>query len=106
MNTPTKGSTQALAGIVQAQCNCCPSAQLLVNHVALGATRMVCPESHRTYLDRGDGLFQPDGETLRADAMPVREAEAVPVSTENLLSDRPTRTQEKTRISLERATFA
>jgi len=51
---------------------------------------MLCPETSRTYLDRGDGVYQSDGEALAAD----------------LLSDRPARTPEKTRISLERATFA
>jgi hypothetical protein len=106
MNTINKDT---LAGIVRAQCNCCPSPQMLVNHVQLGATRMVCPQSHRTFLDRGDGLFQPDGEVLRADVMPTPAVEAEVVASpasQDLLSDRPTRTQDKTRISLERATFA
>ena len=98
---PTTKNTAPLAGIVRAQCTCCPQPQLLVNHVQLGATRMVCPESGRTFLDRGDGLFEADGE-----GMPTGATAQAPVTTEDLLSDRPTRTQEKTRISLERATFA
>jgi hypothetical protein len=84
---------------------------------------MVCPESGRTFLDRGDGLFQADGQILaeadRAGAAtqtpsgaasepsargPRGPSEATPPSA--LLSDRPARTADKTRISLERATFA
>ncbi len=103
MNTPRK---EPLAGIVHAPCTCCTVPQALVNHVNLGATRMVCPSTRRTFLDRGDGLFQADGETLRADAMPPAvEGEVVPPPPD-LLSDRPVRTAEKTRISLERVTFA
>lgn len=113
--TTLKDSTQ-IAGQVHAECTCCVPVRMLVNHVALGATRMACPESHRTYLDRGDGLFQPDGESLSNDQLLARApaqapalapAPAVPAATStDLLGDRPTRTPEKTRISLERATFA
>lgn len=83
-------SRTVVAGIVEATCACCTPARELLHHVQLGPARMLCPETSRTYLDRGDGVYQSDGEALAAD----------------LLSDRPARTQEKTRISLERATFA
>jgi hypothetical protein len=60
---------------------------------------MLCLSTGRTYLDRGDGLYQPDGQTF---ALPKAEA----AGEIDLLSDRPARTADKTRISLERATFA
>jgi hypothetical protein len=60
---------------------------------------MLCLATGRTYLDRGDGLYQPDGQTF---ARPPTEA----AGEIDLLSDRPARTADKTRISLERATFA
>ena len=53
----------------------------------------------KMYLDRGDGLYQSDGQAL---AVPP----PVPARESQLLSDRPTRTDDKTRITLERATFA
>lgn len=82
-----------VAGIVRASCSCCSEPRLLLNHVQLGAARMYCPVTRRTYLDRGDGLFRPDNAELTAE-------------TAELIDDRPTRSEEKTRIQLERATFA
>lgn len=92
-----------VAGVIHANCTCCAEPQELIHHVQLGASRMLCLATGRTYLDRGDGLYQPDGGTFQApEARESRE-----VSGEiDLLSDRPARTADKTRISLERATFA
>ena len=81
-----------LAGVIRARCTCCPEPQDLIHHVQLGAARMLCLATSRTYLDRGDGLYQADGETFTSEV--------------DILSDRPARTADKTRISLERATFA
>ena len=111
-------NTLTVAGQVTAECSCCQPSQLLVHHVALGAVRMVCPATRHTYLDRGDGMFQPDGETLAPNAMAatapppqVLTAQATPVLqtsplAQDLLGDRPARTADKVRISLEKATFA
>lgn len=82
-----------VAGVIHANCSCCAEPQTLIHHVQLGPTRMVCLATAKTYLDRGDGLYQPDGQMLDA-------------GEPDLLSDRPARTADKTRISLERATFA
>ncbi|MEW5848790.1 MAG: hypothetical protein AB2A00_08245 [Myxococcota bacterium] len=98
-----KALQPVVAGVIHAPCSCCADPRELVHHVQLGPTRMFCPQTHRTYLDRGDGIFQSDGQVLSAPEVEAR-AEATPAS--DLLSDRPTRTTEKTRISLERATFA
>ena len=92
-------SRNVVAGVIHANCTCCPEAQQLIHHVGLGAARMLCLATGRTYLDRGDGVYQPDGGTF---APPSREASGEI----DLLSDRPARTTDKTRISLERATFA
>lgn len=88
-----------VAGVIHANCTCCPEARELIHHVQLGPTRMVCLATGRTYLDRGDGLYQADGQTF---ALAPTEASGEI----DLLSDRPARTADKTRISLERATFA
>jgi hypothetical protein len=88
-----------VAGVIHANCTCCAEAQELIHHVQLGPTRMLCLATGRTYLDRGDGLYQADGQTI---ALAPTEAPAE----SDLLSDRPARTADKTRISLERATFA
>lgn len=97
-----------VAGIIRALCECCPQPTELVGHVQLGPARMLCPATRRTYLDRGDGLFQPDGQV--ADAALLARAEAPrpaePAAEAEVLSDRPARTSDKVRISLERATFA
>lgn len=98
-----------VAGVIHANCTCCAEPQELIHHVQLGASRMLCLATGRTYLDRGDGLYQPDGGTFQAPELrESRESrESREVSGEiDLLSDRPARTADKTRISLERATFA
>jgi len=97
-------SRKVVAGVIHANCTCCPDPQELIHHLQLGPTRMLCMATGRTYLDRGDGLYQPDGQTF---ALPPTEARGEITTREpNLLSDRPARTTDKTRISLERATFA
>lgn len=88
-----------VAGVIHASCTCCAVPQELIHHVQLGPARMLCLSTGRTYLDRGDGLYQADGQTF---APPPPEASGEI----DLLSDRPARTADKTRISLERATFA
>lgn len=103
-----KPSRDVVAGVVDASCTCCADPRALIHHIQLGPTRMVCPETGRTFLDRGDGLFQADGQAL-AGPIEVARAEAArppPPPAPDLLSDRPARTADKTRISLERATFA
>ena len=93
-----------VAGVIHANCTCCPEPRELIHHLQLGPTRMLCLATGHTYLDRGDGLYQPDGQTF---AVPPTEARGeITTPAEELLSDRPTRTTDKTRISLERATFA
>ena len=92
-------SRNVVAGVIHTNCTCCAEPQELIHHVQLGPTRMLCLSTGRTYLDRGDGLYQPDGQTF---ALPPTEASGEI----DLLSDRPARTNDKTRISLERATFA
>lgn len=77
-----------VAGTVRAECACCAARQALVTQPGLDASRRVCPGTGRMYADRGDGLYEPE------------DAESP------LLSDRPRRTEAKTRIDLERATFA
>ncbi|MBI4864312.1 MAG: hypothetical protein HY815_29245 [Candidatus Riflebacteria bacterium] len=96
---------QMVAGVVRALCVCCAVRQTLVTHQDLGDARRACPTTGRTYLDRGDGLFEPDGEQLATTEIVVAStprAEDQP----GLLSDRPKRTGPKTRIELEKATFA
>ena len=95
-----------VAGVVRARCECCAEPSLLLNHVQLGGTRMFCAATRRTYLDRGDGLFQPDGATVDAAVVTQAHASAPTTIEADVLSDRPTRTADKVRISLERATFA
>lgn len=91
-----------IAGMVQPRCTCCPATHLLVSHASLGETRRFCPASGTVYLDRGDGRFLPDLERPE----PVRPEPVSALSAPDLVSDRPVRTDEKTRIELERATFA
>jgi len=59
---------------------------------------MFCATTRNSYLDRGDGIYQQDGGVV--------EARLVNEPAVDLLSDRPARTADKTRITLERATFA
>jgi hypothetical protein len=96
-------SRNVVAGVIHANCTCCAEPQELIHHVQLGPTRMLCMSTGRTYLDRGDGLYQPDGQSF---ALPPTEARGEINTTTDLLSDRPAKTADKTRISLERATFA
>lgn len=58
---------------------------------------MLCPTTGQIFLDRGDGVFEQDGRSIEARPTTLQP---------EILSDRPTRTQEKERIMLERATFA
>jgi len=95
-----------VAGLVRAFCSCCAERQALAPHADLDDAHLVCPQSLRTYLDRGDGVYEQDGNTSST-APVVREPEPVSVTAEpDMLSDRPTRTGPKTRIMLEKATFA
>jgi hypothetical protein len=66
---------------------------------------MYCPATNRTYLDRGDGVFSGDGQSLSAPQALMTQPQPA-ITAAELLDDRPTRTQDKTRIQLERATFA
>ena len=97
-----------VAGLVRALCRCCDEPRELRPHARLDSAHRVCPETRLTYEDRGDGWFQRDGGELDAGCV----VEQVAVGDErhpgepDLLSDRPARTGPKTRISLERATFA
>ncbi len=99
-----------VAGVIHTNCTCCAEPQELIHHVQLGASRMLCVATRRTYLDRGDGLYQPDGQTFDVPPTEARGELEIrgPSSSDriDLLSDRPARTTDKTRISLERATFA
>jgi len=92
-------TAQRIAGVVQARCSCCAAKHSLVAHESLGPTRRFCPASGTVYLDRGDGRYLPDGES-------IEPAPADAASTPEIVSDRPVRTDDKTRIELERATFA
>ena len=95
-----------IAGLVRALCHCCAEARALAPSPALDATRLVCPRSSRTYLDRGDGVFEPDGGSLAASTVARGGVSEAPPAAAELLSDRPVRTDTKSRIMLERATFA
>ena len=97
-----------IAGVSQARCTCCEHEQALVPHVRLDASRLACPETRATYLDRGDGMYEADGGSLEGQGPLEPRAEASPSSptVPDILSDRPQRTGPKTRIDLERATFA
>ena len=100
MNQSLTHRRNVVAGLVHALCACCAEQMELASHPDLDATQMLCPTTGQTYLDRGDGVFEQDGRTIEA-----RGAPSTPSQPE-ILSDRPTRTQEKERIMLERATFA
>jgi len=95
-----------VAGMVLARCACCREPAPLEADPALDAARRLCPTTRRVYLDRGDGLFEDTGElfAVGVGAEPGPTAQAAPRP--DVLSDRPRRTEEKTRIVLERATFA
>jgi hypothetical protein len=91
-------TAQRVAGVLQPRCSCCGANHTLVAHESLGPTRRFCPATGTVYLDRGDGRFMPDGESVE----PAPAATAAP----EIVSDRPVRTDDKARIELERATFA
>lgn len=91
-----------IAGVVQPRCTCCAASHTLVAHDSLGESRRFCPASGTVYLDRGDGKFLPDLDRPE----PVRPQPVAAGGEPDLVSDRPVRTDEKTRIELERATFA
>ena len=90
-----------VAGLVHALCTCCEEAQALMPHADLDAAHLVCPNTLLTYLDRGDGLFEQDGNRLTT----APEARTT-LDEPEVLSDRPARTGPKSRIVLEKATFA
>ena len=103
MEAKPKTQTEArIAGVIQPRCTCCPATHTLAAHASLGETRRFCPASGTVYLDRGDGRFLPDLDTPQ----PLRPEPVSMGGTLDLVSDRPVRTDEKTRIELERATFA
>jgi len=104
-----------VAGEIHAACACCDRPRWLTAHPALDASRRVCPRSGKTYLDRGDGLFAPDGQRLAPDALrqaeePAIAAQSAAADEPDVLSDRPSRSgpqgAAKSRIMLERSTFA
>ncbi|OGR12640.1 MAG: hypothetical protein A2341_20310 [Deltaproteobacteria bacterium RIFOXYB12_FULL_58_9] len=101
MNRSLTTRPSVVAGLVRALCTCCAERQELVAHPELDATRLVCRESGRTYLDRGDGLYEQDGNQIVGTV--ARQSSP---SQPEVLSDRPARTGPKARIALERATFA
>lgn len=91
-----------MAGLIQSRCTCCAVPAVLVTSALLDVARRLCPNTRNVYLDRGDGSFELDGG-------PIQEPEptATPAAPAlDVLSDRPARTDAKTRITLERATFA
>ena len=93
---------RVVAGLVLARCSCCTEQQELATHDDLDAARMLCPVSGQVYLDRGDGVFElQQGE--RISPMAAATAQSRVVDEPDVLSDRPQRTDEKARISLERA---
>jgi hypothetical protein len=102
MDSRNQSLTRVVAGLVLARCACCAQAQALLAHPSLEASRRYCPVTRRLYLDRGDGLFEPAPGLLEAEAA-AAPAQAIDG---DVLSDRPTRTGPKERITLERATFA
>jgi hypothetical protein len=95
-----------VAGAVRATCLCCPEPNDLLDHTSLDALRRYCPSTHLTYLDRGDGLYEQDGQHLPLGGSAGSEIAAATLEEPSVLSDRPRKTEAKTRIELERATFA
>jgi len=111
MDTNSNKVATMVAGELHVNCSCCPTPQSLLAHPGLDATQLFCPNTHLTYLDRGDGLFEQDGGHLPLQPqarLPVVDAELVraQLAEPDVLSDRPRKTDAKTRIMLERATFA
>lgn len=97
---------RVVAGLVLARCACCREPEALVPHAELDEARLVCPGTGQVYLDRGDGVFELEpGRRLSGDVRGV-QARAEVLDEPDVLSDRPRRSDDKARISLERATFA
>lgn len=92
-----------IAGLVLARCRCCEEPRELEPHADLDEARRLCPATLRIHLDRGDGLFEDTGVVWSGTPPGGAPARGAPP---DLLSDRPARSDEKVRISLERATFA
>lgn len=108
MSNKLQRNSAVVAGLVRALCRCCQEQQPLQPHTQLDSAHLVCPETRLIYQDRGDGWFEQDGQRLDANCVleePAAGGEGQ-ASGPDLLSDRPARTGPKTRISLERATFA
>ncbi len=116
---------ERLAGVVEPKCTCCLEPQELLSHVSLGALRRFCPATGSVYLDRGDGEYCVDRAATAlapasASGVAAVATASAPIATAStaggaleagdrvpdIVSDRPVRTDEKTRILLERATFA
>lgn len=108
MKNKLQRNSAVVAGLVRALCRCCQEPQPLQPHARLDSAHLVCAETRLTYEDRGDGWFEQDGGELDATCViePVVASGEGDPGEPDLLSDRPARTGPKTRISLERATFA
>ncbi len=104
MNDRQIDAQPIIAGMLRCRCSCCQPPQVLAADEQLDGVRMLCPETRRTYLDRGDGLFEADGGQLPLTAAPEQSGTAA--AQPDVLSDRPVRSEQKTRIELERTTFA
>lgn len=97
---------RVVAGLVLARCGCCREPEELVPHPELDGTRLTCPGTGQVHLDRGDGVFELEpGRRVSGDVRPA-QARAEVIGDPDVLSDRPRRSDDKARISLERATFA
>ena len=105
MESSIAARQRIVAGLVRAVCTCCAVRQALVTQRDSDEAHRVCPASGQSYLDRGDGVFEPDGRVIARSEI-VSTSPAEPGETPSMLSDRPKRTGPKTRIELERATFA
>lgn len=97
-----------VAGEVEASCVCCEVPAQLLRHLQLSAAERICPRSRRAYLDRGDGVFLQSGRVVPGESPSAESSSAVPTAPDAhaLLDDRPVRSDVKSRIQLERATFA
>lgn len=103
MNSPENKTTQEqsmTAGVIRARCTCCAEPRPLKADARLNANQLICPTSKQIYLDRGDGWFEAVGEVLSGAPQSIETSEP------QALGDRPQRSDAKTRIELETATFA
>lgn len=103
MNEHKWESGPTVAGLVRNDCTCCATPNHLALHPQLDASRLLCPQTKTVYLDRGDGLFESEGCLLNEAS---GDGSGASMTADDLLSDRPSQTGSKTRIELERATFA